>query len=181
MKAPRISSIVTVVAMTWISALPSAQAQNSGETVAVIRQRYATINQNLTKYRTVKKELEGFSTEGGELTAYTEGRAIRKIVARFQGESGRALEEYYYWDDKLQFVYRKEDTYSEPMSGKVTSSVETRSYFENGELIRWLNGEAKPMRRGSDPFREHETRCLRNSEIFVTGARSTTATIKAPE
>lgn len=169
------------MALVWISGLPLVQAQNSRDSVRVVRQRYAVINQDLAKYRTVKKELEGFSTEGGELTAYTEGTAIRKIVARFQGESGRALEEYYYWDDKLQFVYRKEETYSAPMSGKVTNSVETRSYFQNGELIRWLNSKVKPMRRGSDQYTEHETRCLRNSEIFVTGVRSTKATIEAPE
>ena len=181
MNASSIARVVSLLAICWLTGLQSAPAQNSSDPVRAIRQRYAAINQNLANYSTVSKELVGFSTEGGELTAYSEGAAIRKIVARFQGETGRALEEYYYWDDELQFVYRKDDTYSEPMSGKVTSSVETRFYFDNGELIRWLNSEGKPMRRGSDQFAERQKKYLANSTLFVAGARSTKATIEAPE
>ena len=181
MNASSIVPAVFFLAICSMGRMQSAEAQNSRDVVSAIRQRYATINQNLAKYRTVKKELMGFSTEGGELTAYSEGPEIRKIVALFQGESGRALEEYYYWNDELQFVYRKDDTYSEPRSGKVTSSVETRFYFENGKLIRWLNNKGKPMRSGSDQFAEHQKTYLSNSALFVAGARSRKATIEAPE
>ena len=181
MKIPLIVCAVVVLATCSISGLQMAQAQDSSEAISSIRQRYAAINQNLPKCKTVKKKLSGFSTEGGELIAYSEGSALRKIVARFYGETGRALEEYYYWDDQLQFVYRKEDRYSEPMSGKVTNTTETRFYFDKGELIRWLDGEGKPMRRGSDEFTEQQKKHLSNSEIFVAGARATKATVEAPE
>jgi hypothetical protein len=44
----------------------------------------------------VKKELSGFSTEGGELTAYFDGSKIVKISATYQGETGSAFEEFYF-------------------------------------------------------------------------------------
>ena len=175
--------MAALVASLLLAIPASAPAQDHDEqrSVAVIRERYATIDRGLSKYKTVKKELAGFSTEGGELTAYFEGPQIRKIVARFQGESGRALEEYYYWEDELQFVYRKEDSYKEPMSGKVARSVETRFYFEDGKLIRWLNSKGKPMRRGTAQFAEEQKKYLGFSRLFVAGARSNKATIEAPE
>lgn len=181
MKASSTVYAALLIPMLWISGMQFAQAQSSRDAVSVIRQRYATINQNLARYKTVKKELLGFSTEGGELIAYSDGAAVRKIVARYQGEGGRALEEYYYWDDELVFVYRKEDSYSEPMSGKVTRSAESRFYFESGELIRWLGDKGTPMRRGSDQFAEQQRTYLRNSQLFLNGARSGKATIEAPE
>ena len=176
-------SFLALVATFLLAVVASTHAQDRDEqrAVSVIRERYAAINEELPKYKAVKKELVGFSTEGGELTAYFEGLKIRKIVARFQGESGGALEEYYFWHDELQFVYRKDDTYTEPMSGKVAGSAETRFYFEKGELIRWLTGKRKPMRRGSDQFREEQKKYLSSSQLFLAGARSRKPTIEAPE
>ena len=173
--------MAALLAIVLLAPVGSAPAKNGDEqrAVSVIRQRYAAINKELAKYKAVKKELVGFSTEGGELTAYFEGPRLRKIVARFQGESGRALEEYYYWDDELQFVYRKDDTYTEPMSGKVASSDETRFYFEGRKLIRWLDSRGKPMRRGSAQFGEEQNKYLSNSQLFVAGARSGKTTIEA--
>ena len=181
MKPSSIICAVITLALCLISGIRTAEAQRSNDAVSAIRQRHATINQSLAKYKAIKKELLGFSAEGGELTVYTEGPAIRKIVARFYGEMGRALEEYYYWDNELQFVYRKEDTYSEAMSGKVSSSVETRFYFEDDKLIRWLDRKGKPMRPGSEQFAEQEKKYLRNSQLFAAEARSGKATIEAPE
>ena len=180
MKAFSSAGVVLLLAVFCMSGMRTGNAQDSSDAVTTIRKRYAAINQNLPKYKTIKKELLGFSTEGGELTAYFEGPAIRKIVARFQGESGRALEEYYYWEDELQFVYRKEDTYSEPMSGKVTNSAETRFYFDNGKLIRWLNHKGKPMRRGNVSFDKEQEKYLSHSKLFLAGVRSVKSTLEAP-
>ena len=58
-----------------------------------IRQAYAGTNRKLARYRKVKKELSGFSTEGGELFILT--AMIVRINATYLGESGRAYEEYY--------------------------------------------------------------------------------------
>jgi hypothetical protein len=62
--------------------------------IQTIRQQYAAINKKLARYKRVKKELSGFSLEGGDLVAYFEGPAIVKMVANHYGESGKSYEEY---------------------------------------------------------------------------------------
>ena len=56
------------------------------ESISSIRERYAAVNKNLSKYRVVKKELSGFSTEGGELVAYFEGASVVKMAATRGGD-----------------------------------------------------------------------------------------------
>jgi len=74
----------------------ASQAPQPGNSIQLIRQQYAAINKRAGGYRKVKKELSGFSLEGGEMIAYFNGPAIVKIVANHYGESGKAYEEYYY-------------------------------------------------------------------------------------
>ena len=168
-----------LAAFLAISVVPAFAADPETEAVAAIRQRYATVNKNLPRYKTVTKELVGFSTEGGELTAYFEGLAIKKIAVRHQGETGRAFEEYYYLNDGFLFVYRKEETYSQPMSGKVVRTQESRFYFEDGELVRWLDEKGKRVPRGSSEFAAEQEKYLENSKIFQAAARSEKAVIEA--
>jgi hypothetical protein len=165
------------------SSVPSSARNRSQEKqpVSSIRQRYAAINKGLAKYRVVKKELSGFSTEGGELIAYFDGPAIVKIAATYLGETGRSFEEFYYWNEKLIFVYRKQDTYDEPMSGKVVKTRENRFYFSKDELIRWINENAKQVAPGIGEYSEKQIHYLDSSKRFTEGARSQQPTIEAPE
>ncbi|HEV7683768.1 MAG TPA: hypothetical protein VGO68_16690 [Pyrinomonadaceae bacterium] len=94
-----------------------------------IRKQYLAINKRVGSYKKVKKELSGFSLEGGEMVAYFDGPTIVKIVATYYGETGKSLEEYYFEKEKLSFVYRKESRYNRPLSGKVVHSFENRFYF----------------------------------------------------
>jgi len=169
------AAILAVFSASVVSALAEDQET---EAVAAIRQRYATINKNISRYKTVRKELAGFSTEGGELTVYFEGLAIKKIAVKHQGETGRSFEEYYYLDDGFMFVYRRQDTYSEPMSGKVVKTQETRFYFEDGELVRWLDEKGKRVPRDHSEFAEQQEKYLNNSKVFLAAARSEKATIQ---
>lgn len=159
----------------------SAGGSQEEDSISSIRRRYATINKSLAKYKVVKKELSGFSTEGGELVAYFDGPAIVKIEATYLGETGRAFEEFYYRNEKLIFVFRKQDTYNEPMSGKVVKTRESRFYFSNDELIRWINENAKQVAPGSSEYPETQTHYLSSSKRFTEGARSKASTIEAPE
>ena len=172
--------LITAILAVFSAGLASAWAADpETEAVAAIRQRYATINENLARYTTVRKELAGFSTEGGDLTAYFEGTAIRKIATRHQGETGRSFEEYYYLDDGFMFVYRKEDTYSEPMSGKVVQTREARFYFEDGELVRWLDENGKRVPRKDSKWAEQQEQYFNNSKDLQAAARSERKTIEA--
>jgi hypothetical protein len=86
-------------------------------------------------------DLTGFiaySTEGGELTTYLLNSSVRKMVAQLYGERGQSTQEYYFWDDRLFFVFQIESRYDKPLSGRIVERAEARFYFSDGALIRWL-------------------------------------------
>jgi hypothetical protein len=156
-----------------------AVANPQPDSIQSIRKQYAAINKRAARYRKVKKELSGFSLEGGELVAYFDGPAIVKIVATYYGESGRSLEEYYYAKEKLIFVFRKEFRYDRPLSGKVVHTYENRFYFANDRLIEWLNSQSKPTPNGIADYQKKQDEYLETSRKFVDGARSKASTIEA--
>lgn len=153
-------------------------AAQTPDPIETIRQHYTQINRNAPNYRKVKKELSGFSAEGGEIIAYFHGPTVMKIVATFFGESGKAIEEYYYWDGKLIFVFRKDSRYTKPLSGKVASSAEDRFYFANDKLIRWTGENGKEVAADSANYGEKQNEYLKTSKQFSEGARSAKPTIE---
>ena len=157
----------------------ASQAPQPGNSIQLIRQQYAAINKRAGRYKKVKKELSGFSLEGGEMIAYFDGTAIVKIVANYYGESGKAYEEYYYAAGKLIFVLRKDFRYDQPMSGKVIETKENRFYFNNDGLFRWINETGKPVTFGIMEFTLKEDEYRETSRKFVEGARSKSSTIEA--
>jgi hypothetical protein len=161
------------------SATPPAESLQATDPISTIRQRYTLINKSLAKYRTVKKELSGFSTEGGELTAYFNGKALMKIATLNRGETGRSVEDFYFWDEKLIFIFRKQDTYDEPFSGKVARTTEHRFYFSDDKLIRWIDENAKQVAPGGSEYRKKQHDYLRTAKHFVEGSRSRKTTIEA--
>jgi len=116
--------------------------------INAIRQRYAKVERELKQCRQVKRDLSGESAEGGELTGYYRRDSLRKLVAQFYGETGKAREEYYFWDGQLFFVLRTESRYTKPLSGVVKSKTEERFYFDGGRLIQSLGADKKQVRLG---------------------------------
>ncbi|HMH44046.1 MAG TPA: hypothetical protein VK557_11225 [Pyrinomonadaceae bacterium] len=174
-----INSVAMLVAVLLFNSLfvqlTRAQATDPIET---IRQHYAAINKNVTLYRRVKKDLSGYSAEGGELIAYFHGPTIMKIAATFFGETGKTMEEYYYWDGKLIFVFRREAHYDKPLSGKVVSTIENRLYFKDDKMIRWIDENGKEVAAGSTEFAEKEKDYLKSSKEFSEGARGSSPTVR---
>ena len=179
--------IVFVVSLFALSGPASVACQASGnsphekELISSIRERYAAVNKNLSKYRVVKKELSGFSAEGGELVAYFEGASVVKMAATHLGETGRWLEEFYYRGGELVFVFSRRETYDAPMSGKVSRRAEERFYFAGGRLIRWLDSRGRAVAPGRGEYREAQARYLDSSRRFVEGALSPNSTVEAPD
>jgi hypothetical protein len=158
----------------WVAA-SHAQTEDS---IQSIRQQYAVINKHAARYKKVKKQLSGFSTEGGELVAYFDGSAVMKITATYYGESGRDNEEYYYQDGKLIFVYRKDSTYDRPLSGRVVRTKENRFYFQNDRLIKWINENGKEV-SPDDEYQQQQDEYLGTSSKFLIAVRSKSPTIEA--
>lgn len=172
----RISAVVVIV-LFGVLASYDAKAQ-SQDPIQAIRQQYAAINRGAARYQKVKKELLGFSAEGGELFAYFSGPSIVKISATFFGEMGRATDEFYYSNDRLIFVFRRQSHYSAPLSGKVVRTTENRYYFKDDKLIRWIGEDGKQVSTTAPEFGQVEDRLLASSKQFTEGARSKSPTIE---
>ncbi|MCM3900917.1 MAG: hypothetical protein ND866_04360 [Pyrinomonadaceae bacterium] len=181
MKRILLMSIAALVTPAWAHGrvVPPYVTSQTEDSIPSIRRRYTAINKSIRKYRKVKKELSGFSLEGGELIAYFNGPRIVKTTAAYFGESGRAMEEYYYWNEKLIFVFRRDYTYNEPMSGKVVTTKSNRFYFGSDRLIRWIdeNGKAKSSSDGEYQAKQREL--LETSNKFLKAARSPEPVIEA--
>ncbi|HEX6186841.1 MAG TPA: hypothetical protein VFZ40_02070 [Pyrinomonadaceae bacterium] len=172
----KISAVLVFVLFGVVAAFEAkAQAQDPIQT---IRRQYAAINRSAAKYKKVKKELLGFSAEGGELVAYLSGPSIVKISATFYGEMGRATDEFYYSKDKLIFVFRKHLHYTSHLSGKVARTTENRYYFKDDKLIRWIGEDGKQVSATAPEFAQAEGRLLASSKQFIDGARSKEPTIE---
>jgi hypothetical protein len=128
------------------------------EKVKSIRAKYAAIEKQLKDCRQVKRDLPDESAEGGELIAYLKDSSLRKLSARLFGETGKVLEEFFFADGQVIFVFRGETRYTEPNSGVVKSKTEQRFYFADGKLIRWLNPDNKDVT--GDPAKAEREREL---------------------
>ena len=148
--------------------------------IHAIRDRYNAINKNIRRYKTVKKSLSGFSAEGGELVAHLDKKVIVKMVATYYGETGRSIEEYYYSNGELIFVFRKQLNYDRPLTGKVVSSEQHRFYFDAHKLIKWINQDGKEVPSTDDEFSKQQQEFLENSELLLKGAHAKADTIEAP-
>jgi hypothetical protein len=161
-------------AMTAASATRTPQA----DPIETIRQHYAGINKSIPLYRRVKKNLSGFSGEGGELIAYFHGPSVMKMVATFFGETGKAVEEYYFWNGQLIFVFNTEQRYDKPLSGKVVRKTEGRFYFKDDKLIKWVGGDGKEVASDSSEYAGKQTDYLKIAKQLAEGANSKSPTIE---
>jgi hypothetical protein len=166
----RILILIQTIAILLMAA-PSAAPQTT-DPIASIRQQYAAINSRTRRYRKVRKELLGWSLEGSQLVAYFDGPAIVKMVLNHYGEMGNTLEEYYYLNGQLIFLYEKVSHYNRPMTGKVIRTAVQRYYFDNDKMIRWLDETGKPKDPNSADFQTQQKEALESSAEFLTAARS---------
>jgi hypothetical protein len=168
-------TVALVTLLLFISVFVQTTGAQSTDPIETIRQHYAAINKNVTLYRRARKTLPGYSEEGGQLIAYFNGPTIMKIAATFFGETGRSTEEYYYWDGKLIFVFRREARYDKPLSGTIVATKESRLYFKDDKMIRWIDENGKDVAAGSTEFAEKEKEYLQSSKDFSEHARGAVA------
>lgn len=129
------------------------------EIILEIRKKYADINNNINSYKKVKRDLIGESTEGGELEGYLNNGELKKLIATYYGEMGKLIEEYYFWDNRLFFVFTQDYIYNKPMSmdgSKVEKKDENRYYFHKDKLIRWLDPNKAKVNQSKRTEKEKE-------------------------
>ena len=170
--------VITALLIISVQSKSGAVSQTP-DPIESIRQQYAIINKGMPTYRTVKKQLSGFSAEGGELVAYFEGQSIMLITATYYGEMGKTVEEYYYWREQPIFVLRTELRYDKPFSSKVVRRADSRFYFANNRLIRWIDEDQKQVKPGSAEYQKNQDEYLASARKFARAARSKDLTIEA--
>jgi hypothetical protein len=161
----KLSRQIALFAMIW--SVVTAQCGHAAEpTIEAIRAQYARVTRELKRCTQVKRNLEGYSTEGGTLTAYFRNLSPRKLVAQFYGETGQATEEYYFWNNRLFFVIRRESRYDKPF-GIVQSTTENRYYFTGGKLIRWVDERKNSISTASPKAQQREREMLRSTRELL--------------
>jgi hypothetical protein len=145
------------------AAAQAAVTETSGDpaTIARIRRLYQETEARLDRMRVDSLELEGWSLEGGQLFAYRDGSALRKIVARHYGETYNTREEFYFDSTTPYFVLVVTQQYTEPLSGIVEGTLEHRYYFEGNSLIRRIRHQAPPPDSLDMAFRDPDVAELR--------------------
>ena len=125
-----------------ISIATLAFSQESSDTAKInfVKTQFAAINNNLSSFKKVDVEDTAENTEGNEVVKYFSGNEIKKIKAVYYGETGKATDEYYFFNNKLIFYYRAIYRYDVPIyanNGKVKAilSEETRYYFNGDKMI----------------------------------------------
>ena len=171
-----LSVFIAIFWMAWVTgfeALPSwATDSVIEESIRTIRHRCAEVDRDLKRCQQIKRDLVGYSTEGGELTTYLLNSSVRKMVAQLYGERGQSTQEYYFWDDQLFFVFQIESRYDKPLSGRVVERAEARFYFSDGALIRCLAG-MKEIPASSSEAKQRGRELLDRATEFSNLAKGT--------
>ena len=161
---------ITTTAALLVCILVARPIRAEARSVPTASARYAQINREIGRCKVVKRDLEGYSSEGGTLRAYLLHGSPRKIVAHYYGAGGQAIEEYYFWNNRLFFVLRANFTYQEPLS-KLRRSGEHRFYFSNGKLVRWQK-DRNLMTLPSQEAKDYEESTLLLAREFLQKVRS---------
>jgi len=141
------------------------EPETEEEVISDIREKFGAVNYNLNSYKKIKKDLMDESTEGGELEGYFKKEELKKIVTSYYGEMGKLIEEYYFWDNELFFVFTQDYSYNMPMymdGSKVDKIDENRYYIHKNKLIRWLNPNKEKVAKSK--FTKKETEILQNTK-----------------
>ena len=148
--------------------------------------RYAAVESAVPGATVVKRDLQGYSSEGGQLTAYFQKGVPIKLTAKYYGESGQATEEYYFSRGRLFFILRTSRHYAEPLGAGANSSAppklvrdeaQERWYFTNGELKRWLRPNGKTVVSGGE-FDNQQENYLALAREFLVKARGKSKIVK---
>jgi len=121
-------------------------------------------------------EVEGLSTEGGQIVYFRDQDQVLRIAkVTLYGETGMLTEEYYFTNGELFFIFSAKHTYNapfyitdqslaaqgiEPFDPAKTEIREDRFYFHQHRMIRWLNHQKALVTKTSREFIDQEKEIL---------------------
>ncbi|MDK2978222.1 MAG: hypothetical protein PWP52_936 [Bacteroidales bacterium] len=171
-------SILNIYAQDNVSNKLSESEEN--DIVIDIRKKFTEIENNCnTSYKRTSKDLNDYSTEGGYVSIFSDNEQIRKAKTTFYGETGKAITEYYFWDNKVFFIFRQNYRYNSPIyitedteegfeayDENKTKIYEDRYYFLNETLVRWIDENNEKVDRQSSSFNEKQKAILEDIEFI---------------
>lgn len=171
-------SILSIYAQDNVSNKLTESEEN--EIVIDIRKKFTEIENNCkTSYKRTSKDLNDYSTEGGSVSVFSDKDQIRKAKTIFYGETGKAITEYYFWDNKVFFIFRQNYRYNssiyitedteegfEAYDENKTKIYEDRYYFLNETLVRWIDENKEKIDRYSSSFNEKQKAILEDIEFI---------------
>jgi hypothetical protein len=141
----------------------SARADGPKSTlISRIRKECTLIERDASKYRRLERPCDGMSAEGGLLTAYYEGKSLRKLVVKLYGESGKSTIEFYVHNGMPLFILRTDMEYKRPIgpppfgswTRRVIRTVQSRYYLDRGRLIGYSRSSKAAFQDHVEPQRE---------------------------
>lgn len=118
------------------------------EIISNIREHYGAINYNVKYYDKVSKVVSSADDHTMSLKGYFKDGELRKMTTRYEDDFERLIEEYYFWDNELFFVYTQLDVdypHDELSNYQSETPGQNRYYFHNDNLIRWLDPEKEQV------------------------------------
>jgi len=127
--------------------------------VATARQVYDEVNGGLNALRT-SKHIEDENGYPVDFTIWQGEGIVRKLTCESGGDHGVQTTEFYYAKKgELVFVYRL--TTTERIDGTpVSEGGESRTDFDQGALVKWLDAEKKEVDPKGEPFSGEEAELL---------------------
>jgi len=151
--------------------------QSNDMTIINVETKCSIIKDSLNTYDTVKSDIWGESTEGGEVIAYFRNDVLKFITVCYYGETGKREIDYcfhnghlcyivditysynrpFYWDEN----FAKENNDTTVFNPEKTKIVEYDTYyFENRQLIQWIQKEGNSVNYKSDVFKNRQKEIL---------------------
>lgn len=118
------------------------------EIISNIREHYGAINYNVKYYDKVSKVVSSADDHTISLKGYFKDGELRKMTTRYEDDFERRIEEYYFWDNELFFVYTQFDVdypHDELSNYQSEAPGQNRYYFHKDNLIRWLDPEKEEV------------------------------------
>jgi hypothetical protein len=134
--------LISIIGVSSILAQNKAEKYNNNiktlkEACLIVK----NINKNIKNY-TMKNTPLYESTEGGSLDKYYKNNSLKKISAKYMGETGKREVCIYFDKETPIYVQDKESKYNLPIYSKKRISIKINSdeywLFEN-KIIRWLH------------------------------------------
>ena len=117
-------------------------------TIQAIRKHYQTVQTQLPQLRKITVDTNGTSTDGGEITAYFQGKQLVFATQQLYGETGQQQIDYLFSQQRVTFIVQRQQQYNAPyyvadFDVHKSRIYETRYYFSGGQLIRRLDAKGQ--------------------------------------